>query len=99
MELIDCVMGLFGRTLADILFLVGDNAPTNRTLTRFQDNEIVEVSTTSSSYADLVELSRRINNEKLISIYLGYHQLLTMRNDCLAKQNVSWEITAKNLTQ
>ena len=29
MELIDYVMGLFGRTSADILFLVGDNAPTN----------------------------------------------------------------------
>ena len=70
----------------------------NQTLTRFRDYKILEVSTTSSTTQ--IPLSRRINDEKLtLSIYLGYHQLLTIRNDCLAKQNVSWEITAKNLTQ
>ena len=41
MELIDYVMGLFGRTLADILYLVGDNAPTNISLARKLDTNFI----------------------------------------------------------
>ena len=41
MEFLDYVMGLFARTSAAILFLVGDNAPTNISLARKLDTNFI----------------------------------------------------------